>query len=504
MRRMLCVWLPHWATLLAARRSGAAPDRPRATVATLRGQQRLVDVCPRAAAAGLRPDMPLAQARAMLPALVVTAADPAAEAAGLARLAGWCGRYTPLAAADPPEGLVLDITGCAHLWGDEAGLAADLGARLARAGLAAHIAVAGSAAAAWALARARPGVLPPGTEAAALAPLPPALLRLDTRTSAGLHRLGVRTVADLLRLPRAELAARFGPGLPARLEAALGRAAEAIDWPRPPVPWSAHRAFAEPILTAAQIAAALARLAGELCARLAVARRGGVRFVARFARVDGAAPAIALATARPVRDAPYLTRLLTARLETVDPGFGIAEATLAATMTEPLAPQQGRLGDPASGAGAALARTLDALAGRLGEGAVWRPVPVASHVPERSLSRTAPLAPAPHWRAEGPARPVRLLRRPEPILAMAPVPDDPPILFRWRGAAHKVRAASGPERIAAEWWRHPVAPDGRAETDLVRDYYCVEDSAGARFWLFRTGRDAGATGARWFLHGLFG
>lgn len=498
------MWLPHWATHLAARGSGAAPDRPRATVAAVRGQQRLVDVCPRAAAAGLLADMPLAAARARLPALVVTAADPAGDAAALARLAAWCGRYTPLAAADPPEGLVLDITGCAHLWGDEAGLAADLGARLARAGLAARIAVAGSAAAAWALARAYPGVLPPGAEAAGLAPLPPALLRLDPRAVAGLHRLGVRTVADLARLPRAELAARFGPELPARLDAALGRAAEAIDWPRPAVPWSETRAFAEPILTAAQLAAALALLAGQLCARLAVARRGGVRFVARFARVDGATPAIAVATAWPVRDAPYLTRLLAARLETVDPGFGIAALTLAATMTEPLAPQQARFGDPAPATAAALARTLDTLAGRLGEGAVWRPVPVASHVPERSLARTAPLAPAARWLAEGPARPVRLLRRPEPILAMAPVPDDPPVLFRWRGAVHKVRAASGPERIAAEWWRHPVAPEGREEADLVRDYYGVEDSAGARFWLFRTGRDAGAPGARWFLHGLFG
>ena len=244
-------------------------------------------------------------------------------------------------------------------------------------------------------------------------------------------------------------------------------------------------------------------LAGRLCARLAAARQGGRRFVAHFRRVDGGAPAIAVATALPVRDAAWLTRLLTAQLETVDPGFGVEAVTLAAAATAPLAPRQSRLGDLAQPAEERLAMTLDRLAGRLGTEAVWRPAPVASHVPERSLRRAAPLAPPPAWLA-GPPRPVRLLRRPEPISAVAPVPDDPPLLFRWRGTLHRVRAASGPERIAAEWWRRAAPAQEREEADLVRDYYRVEDGAGARFWLFRTGRNAGDPAARWFLHGLFG
>lgn len=469
----------------------------------MRGQRRLVAVCPQAEQAGLTPGMPLAQARALCPTLDPVPADPEGDRAALARLAAWCERYTPLAVADPPDGVVLDITGCAHLLGGEAALAADLQARLERAGLAARIAVAGSAAAAWALAQARPGVLPPGEEAAALGPLPLALLRLDPRTVAGLRRLGVRTVAELARLPRGEITARFGAAPLLRLDQVLGAAGEAIVWPQAATPWSERQDFAEPIGTPESLAAALGVLAGRLCARLATARQGGRRFVARFRRVDGDAPAIAVATALPVRDAAWLTRLLTAQLETVDPGFGVEAVTLAAAATAPLAPRQSRLGDLAQPAEERLAMTLDRLGGRLGPEAVWRPAPVASHVPERSLRRAAPLAPPPDW-LTGPPRPVRLLRRPEPISAVAPIPDDPPLLFRWRGTLHRVRAASGPERIAAEWWRRPEPAGEREEADLVRDYYRVEDGAGARFWLFRTGRNAGAATARWFLHGLFG
>jgi len=448
--------------------------------------------------------MPLAQARAICPTLDTRPEDPDGDRAALARLALWCERYTPLAAADPPDGIVLDLTGCAHLWqGGEAALVADLAARLEGAGIAARIAVAGSAAAAWALARAAPQILSPGTEAAALAPLPLGLLRLDARSVAGLRRLGVRRIADLARLPRADLAARFGAAPRARLDQALGRAAEPIPWPHPEAPWREERRFAEPIGTPDPLATALGLLAGRLCARLAAARLGGQRFVARFARVDGTAQALAVATALPVREAPYLARLLTAQLETVDPGFGVEAMSLDAVTTAPRDPAQARLGDLAESPAETLARTLDTLALRLGTEAMWRPVPVASHVPEHSLGRAAPLAPPPRW-MQGPPRPVRLLRRPEPVTAVAPVPDDPPLVFRWRGALHRVRAASGPERIAAEWWRRASVPEGREEADLVRDYYRVEDSAGGRFWLFRTGRNAGAAGARWFLHGVFG
>jgi protein ImuB len=505
MRRVLCVWLPGWPTLRLKRNGSAAPDLPLATVETL-GMRRLAAVCPLAEAAGLREGMPLAQARAICPHVELAEADPRADRDGLAALAVWAERYTPLAVADPPDGVLLDIAGCAHLWGSEAGLAGDLHARLLRTGLPARIAVAGTAGCAWALARAAPDavtVLPAGQERAALADAPIALLRLDTRVVAGLRRLGVRRVAELARLARGEVSARFGGQPVLRLDQAFGAADEPIVWPHPPAPWHERQAFAEPIATPEDFSRALVLLAKRLCARLAAAGQGARRFTAGFLRADGVRPAIAAATALPVRDPAYVAKLLAAKLETVEPGFGIDAMWLEADGVAPLAPPQTRLGDLAAPAAEALAATVDALANRLGPERLWRPMPHPSHVPERSVRRAPPLAPIPAAPPDGPPRPLRLLARPEPIEATAPVPDDPPILFRWRGAVHRVRAASGPERIAAEWWRGQ-GEGTREPADLVRDYYRVEDSAGARFWLFRTGRHAGAPGTGWFLHGLFG
>lgn len=473
-------------------------EAPLATVRSLRGRRILASLNDAAEDAGLRPDMALTQARAILPDLAIAEADPAADHAGLAALAGWAERYTPLAAACDPDALWLDIEGCAHLFGDEAGLAQDLLARLDAAGMPARLAIADTAGAAWALAHApgadRAVILPSGGERAALADLPVGLLRLEERLVAALHRLGLRRIGALDKLARAELTARFGPDVALRLAQAYGSAAEPIAWPRAPAPWAERLAFAEPIGTADSLAAALQTLTASLCARLDAAQQGGVRFTAHFLRVDGGRAVIAAGLAAPARDAPRIAGLLAARIETVDPGFGIDAIVLEAE-TAPLAQTQAQLST--SPAAPPLAAALDDLTRRLGEGALWRSEPAGSHVPERSVATSQPLA-TPAWAREADTeRPLRLLASPEPIDATAPVPDDPPMLFRWRGALHRIQAATGPERISAEWWRRPSPPDPNA----LRDYYRVEDNSGARFWVFRTG----LTGTpKWFVHGVFG
>jgi protein ImuB len=506
MPRILSVWLPHWPILRL--RLTAAPDRPVVTVETIHGVRRLAAVGPDAAAQGLLPGQTLADARALCPGLIAHDADPEADAAALASLAGWCERYTPLAAADFPDGLWLDITGCAHLLGGEAALARDLRARLVRNSLACRLAIAGTAGAAWALAHASAGdgcvVLPPGRERDALGGLPVGLLRLDPATEAGLRRLGLRRIGDLLRIPRGEIAKRFA-GLPLlRLDQALGAAAEAITWPRPPAPFAERLDFAEPIGSAEDLARALDMLAARLCAHLERQQQGAHRLVAGFFRIDNAIQRLAVATALPSREAAYLTKLLRAKLEGVDPGFGIKTIVLEAEETAPLATPQAGFAEIAASQGVArLAATVDRLANRLGQDRVWRLAPRASHVPERAVRPAPPLAGAPAWSSDPSApRPIRLLRAPEPIEATAPVPDDPPILFRWRRRLHRVRAAAGPERIAAEWWLKGPSED-IPETDLIRDYYQVEDTEGARFWLFRTGMHGGGRTPSWYLHGLF-
>ena len=375
----------------------------------------------------------------------------------------------------------------------------DLGARLERNRIPCRIAVAATSGSAWALAHGGEGS---GEEE--LADLPITCLRLEASVVAGLRRLGLRTVKDLLRIPRAQITARFGAMPVLRLSQALGEVEEAIDWPRPSVEWHEQLTFAELIGTPEDLARALGRLAERLCMRLGEQGKGGQRFVARFFRVDDVAPGIVVSTALPVRDPAYLTKLLCEKLDTVDPGFGIEVIALEAENVAPMGVTQTQL-MAARDLSDGLAGVVDTLSNRLGVDRVSRVVPYASHVPERSVRRAPPLpVKQPAW-VNDPAspRPIRLLRRPEEIDVIAPVPDDPPIRFSWRGVAHRVRAAAGPERIAAEWWRGKRS-DARPETDLIRDYYRVEDSDGARFWIFRAGLHGEEQAPRWYLHGLFG
>jgi len=482
------------------------PGEAFALVATERGVRRLSAVDEGAASLGLFAGQKATDAAALVPHLVTAEADPAADLAALEALCDWCARFSPAVAMDPPDGLCLDITGIPHLWGGEAAMAGDLTARLAASGVPVRAAVASTIGAAWALARfGAPGAIAaPGHEMARLAPLPAAALRLESAAGAGLARLGLTTVGRLAGTPRDQLTRRFGPHVVARLDQALGRAEEALTFRRPPNPWFARLSFGEPISTPDDLARAAGDVAAMLCARLEAEGRGARRFELCFHRLDGVAQSLCIGLSLPGRDPRRIARLFTPRLESVDPGFGIEIVTLAAEAVERLLPRQSLLDDGGKIAPEeAIAPLVDRLAGRLGPHAVWRAAPFPSHVPERATSRLPPLSPAKNgaWELKRP-RPLRLFGRPEPIEVIAPVPDDPPVFFRWRGASHRVRRAEGPERLAREWWRLPF--DKAADPVPVRDYYRVEDEAGARFWLFRAGLYTAEAPAKWWMHGLFG
>jgi protein ImuB len=509
----MSVWLPNWPI---ERLKLASPEAetasPLALTEPVDGLLRLAAVNTAAAALGLAPGQKLSDARAMCPALAVVEADRAAERRDLESLAAWCQRYTPATAIDTshgawPDSLWLDITGCDHLVGGEARLAEDLRARLARRGLRCQTGIADTFGAAWAVAHGDQAVsvVPSGEQAEAIKSFLINRLRVDPDTIIELRRLGLRTVRDLQALHRGEVAKRFGEGLLMRLDQAQGEAEEAIRFARPATPWFERLAFAEPIAAPDDLARALERLARTMARRLSATRCGARRFEAAFHRADGEVAVIGVGLSLMSRDAERIAELLKARLDQVDPGFGIDLVTLAAARIGTLAPAQG---DLAVGACAPdtgqLAPALDRLTNRLGLRALWRTAPFPSHLPERAVRRLAPLAErnGQTWPAHRP-RPVRLLQKPEAIEAMAPVPDDPPVQFRWRGLLHRVRLADGPERIAYEWWRQH-RPEDRSETDMVRDYYRVEDEAGTRFWIYRAGLYAPAHPARWYLHGLFG
>jgi protein ImuB len=459
--------------------------------------------------------MPLADALSFLPGLATAAAEPAADAAALRHLAEWCGRYSPWTAPDGADGVRLEITGCAHLWGGEMALAADLAARLDRCHIAGRIAVAGTLGAAWAVARfaaaTGPVIIAPEGMSEGLAPLPAAALRLDPATAEGLSRVGLKRIGDLYAMPRGALARRFGEAVARRLDQALDRMPEPLS-PLGEAPTRRVRlSFAEPIADPVGLTRAIARLASDLVGRLAREGTGARRLDLAFHRVDGRVEHIRLGTARASRDLQHLADLLTERLDTVDPGLGVEDMILAVFAVEPLPPEQIALGPEAGRAAGEIAPLLDRLGNRLGLAALARLEARPSHIPERaSVAVPVEASPSSATRGrEGPAqreggsekppRPIRLFDPPEPVEAVSLLPDDPPFRFTWRRRRHRVTRADGPERIAAEWWRREAS----GAADNIRDYYRVEDEEGRRFWLFRAGLYGADRPPRWFVHGVF-
>jgi protein ImuB len=470
---------------------------------------------------GLRPGLALAQARAMHPALVAIPEDQAADARLLEAIADWCQRYTPLVAADPPDGLLFDIGGCAHLFGGEERLRDDLLTRMRGFGFAARAAIAATIGAASAAARfSETAIIAAGEERDSLTALPLAALRLPGDMVAALARLGLKRIGDILDLPRAPIAARFGADLLRQLDRALGREDEPLSPRLPVAPYVAERSFHEPIAREEDVLATLERLAARLQTALAARGDGARRLELALFRTDGAVKRIAAGTSRPIRDPRAIRALFVERLaalgDEIDPGFGFDLARLSVLTAEPCPDEQIGLGGHEDQAD--LDRLVDRLSARLGRRRVSRLVAQDSHLPElaavavpaqtRAFSGKAESKAEPGWeafrrfRAEAglSPRPLRLLARPEPIAdVFALVPDGPPVRFRWRRALHEVVAAEGPERIEGAWWSEEGGP--------ARDYFRVEDRAGLRFWLFRASlyRDMtrGLSAPSWFLHGMY-
>lgn len=475
-----------------------------------RGAVRIVAADRRALALGLSPGMALADARAIDPAIAAVEADPAADQDWIERIADLCERYTPMVALDWPDGITLDITGCAHLFGGEAGLAADLERRLhGWSGQIRH-AVAASPEGAHALARFQSA--PAATEAAALRRLDVAALRLPDETAQALRRAGLKTIGDLAARPSAPIAARFGEETTATLGRLLGAIDSRIRPRRRPPALFFERRFAEPIARTEDALGVIEQLAGEAARALEARHTGGRRFIARLYRSDGQVRDLAVETGLPARDPPTLIRLFRERIDALadplDPGFGFDMIRLAVPAIEPLAPTQLQLEGGAIG-GEAMAALVDRLSMRVGRGRIRRFAARDTHIPEQGVLGIPALDAPPlghpatlPWTlpepGEPPLRPIHLFDPPQRIEVVAEVPDGPPHRFRWRRTLHDVTRYEGPERIAAEWWRR-IDQHG-----LTRDYYRVEDARGRRFWIFRHGLyGQERVDPAWYVHGLF-
>jgi protein ImuB len=478
-------------------------------------------------------------------------ADPAGDRTALERLADWCHRYSPtvgLEEADEPESLLLDVTGLGALFGGESALAAAVLRGFAKRGLAARVAMADTPGAAWALtqgaalpiserrrdAQARatdaravlaalglPILVPEGHTCAALAPLPIETLRLPGEATERLHELGLERIEQLAALPRSTLFARFGPLVLQQLDRATGLAPEAIVARGLPPEWKFERPFEYPTAGREMIEHAIEELVAQACRSLAHRRQGMLRLECRFEHERHPADQFIVGMYRPTACPRHAMDLVRLKLESLRFSEPISLLEIRVLALDALEFEQREMFEPDRGRDSPreLTGLVDRLSNRLGSGAVLRPWLLSSAQPEfacqyapyadltirrgrgsrkkantqarpsKARAKTSRASEQPLHRAGAGDRPCHLEPRPRRLHVLSVAPEGPPMQFRLAGQEERVARVWGPERIETGWWRSRL---------VRRDYYQVETTEGARYWLFRE-----LASGSWFLHGKF-
>ena len=511
-RRILSIWLPALAMdrwrMLVRDQNDALDAGPLVLICDTAHGPRIEAVNRAGAAAGARKGMMLADARTLCPEIATAPSDPAGDLAFLEQLAIWAQRWGPWSALDAPDGLLVDVTSVPHLFGGEKRLLDDVHAAFSKRSISLRAAIAPTAGSAWALAHyGLPGAIVDCHDdiERALASLPVAALRLDQDVLTVLRRLGLKRMEEISTIGRDAIQRRFrNRKSPAanpliRLDQLLGRVPEPL---LPVIPQQmplVQRRLMEPIRHRQLLDQVVADLAKDMARELEGKGQGARRLELGLWRVDGEVVVRRLEMAAPTRDPDHIVRLFASRLDDVDAGFGIEMLRLRVSWAEPLALEQGNIEASAEAHGTSLAACIDRLTVRLGAKAVSRPVPYASHIPERAQRWQPPLEPeaASQGQFAFHARPLKLLDNPEKIAVLYATPDGYPQRFRWRGSVHEVARVEGPERIAPEWWRERGAA-------RLRDYYRIEDGEGRRYWIYRLGIIGDGRGGApdWYLQGL--
>jgi len=495
-KRYMVIWFRYLTTDWLTLRKPEMKDVPFVFVAPERNRSVVTAANPIAEAQGIYQGMAAADAKAITTNLQLLDHIAGKEAKLLKQLGLWCIRYTPIVALDIPNGLILDISGCAHLWTDERGYLKEIVNKLRASGYYARAAIADTVGAAWAVARygKTTPIVTAGTQAQTLLSLPPKALRLDFVVLQKLQKLGFNTIKSFIQIPRTVLRRRFGEAFLLKLAQALGVEDEQIIPLVPPVPYTERLPCLEPVRTAKAIEIAIQKLLEGLCTRLQSEGKGVRKASLKCYRIDGKMVQVGISTNRGSHSVSHLFKLFELQIGKIEPALGIELFLLEAPRVEDIDPLQEKLWAAKPGLqDTALAELLDKLAGKIGADAICRYLPAEHYWPERSIKQTASLADAAttNWRTDRP-RPLRLLQYPEPVEVMALLPDYPPKVFTYKGKRHVVEKADGPERIEREWWQ---------DKGLHRDYYAVEDTDGQRYWLFRLGHyDAEP---QWYLHGFF-
>ncbi|PAW92739.1 nucleotidyltransferase [Mucilaginibacter sp. MD40] len=495
-KRYMVIWFRHLTTDWLTLHKPELKDAPFAFIAPERNRIIITAANTIAETQGIYSGMTAADAKAITNNLKVMNHLPGKEAKLLKQLGLWCIRYTPTVAVDLPDSLILDISGCAHLWGGERGYLKEVVNKIRSSGYDARAAIADTIGAAWAIShygKTTP-IVGCGEQAQALLNLPPIALRLENSVLQKQQKLGFSTIKSFIQIPRTVLRRRFGDSFLLRLAQAFGTEDEHFVPLTPPVPYTERLPCLEPIRTAKAIEVAITKLLESLCMRLQQEGKGIRKAILKCYRVDGKMVHATISTNRGSHSVSHLFKLFELQINKIEPALGIELFLLEASKVEDIDPIQEKfwVGKPGLH-DTALAELLDKLAGKIGDKAIYRYLPSENYWPERAIKKTSSLTETPttKWRNDRP-RPIRLLQRPEPIEVMALLPDYPPKFFTYKGKRHIVEKADGPERIEREWWHDKGAH---------RDYYAIEDTEGQRYWLFRSGHYDAAP--QWYLHGFF-
>ncbi|UAY56711.1 Y-family DNA polymerase [Arachidicoccus terrestris] len=496
MSRFMSIWFGHLLTDGYARQSPHLQSIPFVVAAPEHGRMVIRAANLRAEADGIAAGKVLADARAIFPDLQVVDAKEGMENELLLALGEWCLRYTPDVTINPPDGLILNISGCPHLWGGERNYLKELVLKLRAMGYDARAAIADTIGAAWA--HARYGKIAPiiesGRQKEALLPLPPLALRLDQITADRLHKLGLHSVAHFIDMPRPTLRRRFGQEMLIRIDQALGTLMETMKPIRPIPPYEERLPCLDPVRTAKGIEIAIQMLLTQLCQRLFKEDKGLRAATLTCYRVDNEVQQISFSTSRPSRNVEHLFSLFTLKIPSICPALGIELFLLEATVVEELTAVKEMLWNQTISNEKAVAELLDKIGGKIGIDKIHRYLPDEHYLPEHSYKEAANLQEKTtgQW-CTNRLRPICLLPEPEQITVAVPTPDYPPFLLRYKDECYQIVKADGPERIEQQWWE---------QEGPHRDYYSVEDADGARYWIFRSGHYNNEQSG-WFLHGFF-
>lgn len=496
-KSFVCIWFRYLKTDLTVIRQPELKGQPLVLISPVHGKMIITAANAIVHAQGIDTGVSLADARAMIPGLFSLNDPPGKAVRWLKALGGYCNRFSPSVSLSGTDTLFIDATGCTHLWGGDAGYLSAIRKAFNVIGYQVRLAMAGTPGAAWALTRyGKDGIITgPARQMDDLLPLPPAALQLDPELVARLNKLGLTTICQLLQIPRPALLRRFGQALLDQIDACSGERMESWEPVFPPVEHQERLASLEPIITLAGVEAALHTLLEKMMWQLKRAGLGIRQAVFTGFRSRQKPVSIRVGTGQPVQDPRRIFRLFEMKFDRLSLEPGIESFLLEAPRTEPVQHRQEKIWDGSMAAdNEALTELIDRISNKFGASRISRFLPAEHHWPEWAFQKATSLVEEKTSSWPAIERPILLLPIPEKVEVSAPVPDYPPLLFRHKGVVHEIVSADGPERIEQEWW---------LQEGIARDYYIVEDKAGQRYWLFRSGHYQQGSRPDWYLHGYF-